>query len=1601
MSAAPLLDFVGEQSIVRKGELLTWYVHIAYICLLARPPIYPKRFDEMNAIVLSLKEKYRFLSLFIIVQLIGMSAGAQMRQVYVNSLQENSAINKISFYSSAQGVVAFNDCIGLTTDTGRTFIKRYITGGNVDYDGYPVNLTFGFEILGAIAFDQNNLLVYGDYGLVPSILSSTDGGLTYKLIFHSRPDIFKLKSGITDMVFPQNNAIGYAIDADRILRSNTGGASWSVKLMAEDYYFEHLQAIDNNNLIAFSTKKNKLVKTADGGNTWQTVTFPAGFLRYAHFITPAKGWVNVSDLLYYTSNAGLSWKAMNNPAQPILTFSKIEFVNDSTGYAIGGSAMISKTTDSGKIWEPLYRQTNPPYNDIQYNELSFWSDQQGWVGGNRFSLLELTSNGGGVPLPKALFTLDTTGVAATNLVQLVNHSKTTYQYKWFKNDTLISTAYHSSYLHNVDREADTILLVVSNGIYSDTLKVYQWFKKPVPPPLPVITKFSPTTGGSGILIWIDGLNFTGTTAVTIGGVPVTRFSILNENRIEAVVGNGATGKVAVTSIGGTAEWGTFTFIEAPVITSFTPLHGNSLTTVTIHGTNFTAASVVYFGDVPAASVTVESPTLIKAVPAYAGASGTVSVYTLGGLGSLGTFTYDYPPQIGAVVPGFGPVGTEVTISGTWFTGATALSLEGVPVTAFTVVDDKTIKATIAPGPSGTFTITTPNGSHTGGGFEVKLPPAITSFTPATGTNGTIIYITGTNILEATGITIGGMPAASFTFTAPNIMAATVGANASGNIVITTPYGSATKGAFTWMPAPVITSFTPAAGTAGTEITISGNNFDSVTQVTFGEQLASSFKIVSGTTIKAVVHLGASGAVVLKAFGATFSAQGFTHIPTASPIITSYTPKAGPVGTPVTITGNHFSPNIAGNTVFFGAVKANITQATENSLTVLVPTGATWQPMTVASNYRTGMAAQPFIVTNPGASGITPALFNDRKDFSGANPLWNGMVHADFDGDGLPDLLAQGLAGIYRNTSSNGLVSFTLQPVEMPYLGNISALAAGDLDGDGKIDIVATDWFREISVLRNVGDKGVFKFERTILTTELSTTKVCIADITGDGLPDIIVGHLNEVALFRNTTTGGQLSFESSGTRLPVPVSFQQMEIADIDQDGKPDVIVTGDDLFTYTQGVVVFRNIYVVNGPAFTPVLFPGRNGNTLAIADFDGDGKQDIITPSFSYDSLQVYRNISTPGVVSLAARIGFPTNGRAQQMLTNDMDGDGKSDLAIIYLNKDSVTLHRNLSVSGNFSFDKGVSFPLSGLGTALSLGDLNADGRIDLAASSENAVISVFSNFSNIGKTDTLRVCVGADTMITSTIAGASYQWQQDAGTGFSNMVNNANIAGVNARILQLNDIPAAWKGYQYRCIVDGATSTNKVVLQVADTVTPVITIAGTAILNQGTPAVVKATVSKAGNAPVMQWQQKISGGAWTDIPGANKDSLTHLVEHTGDQLRCVLTSTAPCAVPKTVTSNAISFVVNAVTAIDPEPAANYGIKYFPSPVQAILFIRDLKLSDQWETLELTSLEGKQKIISRKINGQSMVDLQVGQLSQGIYIAVLKNRSGKSVYLKFVKM
>ena len=187
--------------------------------------------------------------------------------------------------------VAFTKWIGFTTDSGRNFIKRFITIGNVDYDGYPVNLTFGFSIRGVVAFDQNNLIVYGDYGFEPSILRSTNGGITFKLVYYIpfNPSWF---GTINDMVFPNNGTSGFATIGDIILRTTNGGITWNENLVSANSRFDHLETDGGSTVLAYSIEHApyKLFKSTNLGQSWQQISKPSGVLEYAQFISPNKGW---------------------------------------------------------------------------------------------------------------------------------------------------------------------------------------------------------------------------------------------------------------------------------------------------------------------------------------------------------------------------------------------------------------------------------------------------------------------------------------------------------------------------------------------------------------------------------------------------------------------------------------------------------------------------------------------------------------------------------------------------------------------------------------------------------------------------------------------------------------------------------------------------------------------------------------------------------------------------------------------------------------------------------------------------------------------------------------------------------------------------------------------------------------------------------------------------------------------------------------------------------------------------------------------------------------------------------------------------------------
>lgn len=171
------------------------------------------------------------------------------------------------------------------------------------------------------------------------------------------------------------------------------------------------------------------------------------------------------------------------------------------------------------------------------------------------------------------------------------------------------------------------------------------------PTLPTLTSFTPTAGLSGTVVTITGTGFTGTTAVTFGGVNAFSYTVNNATEIVATVdASCVTGSVSVVTPFVTLSKPIY-FVsapQAPSISNFTPASAQMGQVVTINGSHFLGSTSVSFGGSNAAAFTIVSDYQILATVGN-GSSGSVNVISSSGTGTYAGFTYVGTTQASAIV----------------------------------------------------------------------------------------------------------------------------------------------------------------------------------------------------------------------------------------------------------------------------------------------------------------------------------------------------------------------------------------------------------------------------------------------------------------------------------------------------------------------------------------------------------------------------------------------------------------------------------------------------------------------------------------------------------------------------------------------------------------------------------------------------------------------------------------------------------------------------------------------------------------------------------------------------------------------------------------
>jgi len=483
-------------------------------------------------------------------------------------------------------------------------------------------------------------------------------------------------------------------------------------------------------------------------------------------------------------------------------------------------------------------------------------------------------------------------------------------------------------------------VVVTTSFGTSTAADIYTYQAPTPPApsVPTVTSFTPTSGTTlGLtLVTITGTNLTGATSVTFGANLGTNVTVVNSTTVTVLTPPG-TGSVAVavTTPGGTATAPTnYQYVTAPpTVTAVNPHSGTNLggSSVTITGTNFTGATAVTFGGSPATSVTVLTATTITATTPAGTGTVNVAVTTPAGTGTgLNLYTYvaQSPPTVTAITPNGGSIanggtiagGIQVTIAGTNFTGATAVTFGGTAATFMTVTSPTTITAVTPPHAAGAVNVvvTTPAGTGTGTNLftYVVPPPTLTSISPANGptAGGTAVTITGTNFISVTSVTIGGNAPTAVTVVSSTSITATTPAGAAGpaNVVVTTSAGTATgANLFTFVAPPTapptVTTVAPSTGPpgGGTIVTIIGTNFNGATAVTFGATKATFFTVNSSTSMTATSPPGTSTVNVTVTTPGGTSATGagdqFSYAKATTSLTLTSSPNPSVFGQPVTFT----------------------------------------------------------------------------------------------------------------------------------------------------------------------------------------------------------------------------------------------------------------------------------------------------------------------------------------------------------------------------------------------------------------------------------------------------------------------------------------------------------------------------------------------------------------------------------------------------------------------------------------------------------------------------------------------------------------------------
>lgn len=427
-----------------------------------------------------------------------------------------------------------------------------------------------------------------------------------------------------------------------------------------------------------------------------------------------------------------------------------------------------------------------------------------------------------------------------------------------------------------------------------------------------------------------------------------------------------------------------------------------------------------------------------------------------------------------------------------------------------------------------------------------------------------------------------------------------------------------------------------------------------------------------------------------------------------PEITSVDKLSGSLDEVVAIKGSGFGTDASKLIVFFGADKVGtIVSVTDQLLEVKIPAGTTYQHVSVTNTTSklTGYSHDPFLISFGGTFPFNTTNLGAEQQFQSDSELYDHCL-CDLNADGLVDIATANRSSnnvaIFRNTST------VAGPINLAARATVAVgaptlqIKCGDLNADGRPDLVASEGTvgandTRVFILQN---NGAMSFSvQSVTFVKHKASKLEIADLDGDGRPEVLVGD--------------QFVSDPTNPNKPAQIGV----------------------LINNSNGPITFSGTMTLNIPKGTLPDPAFQSTDAIVAQDLNGDNKPELITSQYasSTSNIGILPNTSVPGSISFGTAIKLPKYSDAiRDIRVGDLDNDNKPDIAFTGVSSGRVAIFRNTTSGSTISF---AASPVLFAGTlgmwGIDFGDIDGDSKTDILASNvQSKYFMILNNNSTPG-------------------------------------------------------------------------------------------------------------------------------------------------------------------------------------------------------------------------------------------------------------------------------